>query len=130
MALRAVRPEFPAVNVRVAIRAILPHVREHRLDVTFVAFHFFVHPAQRILGAIVVEFRNCPDRPPPRGGMAVLAGNGQRAVRTPGVALLSEKLRGEQNQPKNEQGLRTDLECAQRVLPSRPRANRVAGGVS
>ena len=54
--LLAVRSHLPAVDVRVTVRAILSHIREHRLDVALHAFHFFVHSTQRIFCLVVIEF--------------------------------------------------------------------------
>lgn len=48
MALGAVRSHLAAVNVGVAIGAILAHVGEHRFQVAAGAGNFFVHAAQRI----------------------------------------------------------------------------------
>ena len=77
MALRAVRSEFPPVNVCVAVRTILAYVREHRLYVAFRAFHFFVHATQRVVRFVVIEFRHRADRPPSCSRVAVFAGYGQ-----------------------------------------------------
>jgi hypothetical protein len=88
VALRAVRPHFPLVNIGVTILAILPHVGEYRLCVALRARHFLVQSAQRILGLIVVEFRNGADGAPSGGAMAILAGNRQRSVRTSGCLPL------------------------------------------
>ena len=117
MALRAVGTEFPLVNVRVAIRAVLAHIREDRLHMAFRAFHLFVHATERIAGFIVVEFGDCADRPPRRSRMAVLAGDRQRPMRAFRVPFLRENLRGEQKQPKNEQEPGTDLGVPGRKLP-------------
>lgn len=75
VALRTVRPHLSAVNVRVAIRAILADVCKNRLHVALHAFHFLVHPAQRVSRLVVVEFRHCADRTPTRRRMAVFARN-------------------------------------------------------
>lgn len=130
MALRAIRAEFSPMNVRVAIRAILAHIRENGFHVTFEAFYFFVHAAQRIFGPVVVEFRNGADGPPRGGGVAILAGDGERPVRAFGAALLRGKFRGKQYQPENEQKRDTGLCSASRKLPRRPRSNCVVDGVS
>jgi len=89
VALRAIRTHLPAVNVRVAVRAILSHVGEHRLYVAFEALHFFVHAAQRIVRLVVIKLRHRADRTPARRRVAILAGNRQRPVRAPrGLVLL------------------------------------------
>jgi len=82
VALRAVRAHFPLVNIGVAILTILANVREYRFYVALRAFNFLVHAAQRIPSFIVIKFRDGADGAPARGGVAVLAGNGERSVRT------------------------------------------------
>jgi hypothetical protein len=66
----------------VAILAALPHIREHRLHVTLDAGHALVHAAQGIARLIVIELRNCADRPPRIRSVTVLARNIQITVRT------------------------------------------------
>jgi hypothetical protein len=75
VALRAVRPHLPLVDIGVTILAILAHVGEHRFGVALRAGHLFMQTAQRILGLIVVEFGDRTDGAPSCGGMAILAGN-------------------------------------------------------
>lgn len=82
VALCAIRPHFPLVDVRVAVFAILPYIGEYGLDVALRALHFFVHAAKRIFGFVVVEFRHRSNGTPARRVVAVLARNGQRSVRT------------------------------------------------
>ena len=43
MALLAIRPQLPLMNVRVAVLASLPHIGEHRLHVTLDATYGLVH---------------------------------------------------------------------------------------
>jgi len=64
VALRAVRPHLTTVNVGVAIGAIFAHVREYGLCVALRALHFFVLPAKRIFGFVVIEFGNRADGSP------------------------------------------------------------------
>ena len=88
VALRAVRAHFPLVNIGVAILTILAHVCEYRFYVALCAFNFFVHAAQRIPRFVVIKFRDGADGAPASGGVAVLAGNGERSVRaTSGLPL-------------------------------------------
>ena len=82
--LLAVRPHLAAMDVLMAVGAILADVGEHRLDVTLNAIHFFVHTAKRVFCFAVVEFGNGANRPPTSGGVTVLARHGQR--RSMGVA--------------------------------------------
>ncbi len=83
VALRAIGPELRPVYVRVTIRALLPYIREHRLEMASRARYFLVHPPQRIPRAVVIEFRNGPNRRPTRVRVAILARDRQRPVRTP-----------------------------------------------
>jgi len=82
VALFAVCSELPPVNVRMAILAALSNAREHRSHMALCALHRRVHSAQRIVRAVVIEFRNCANRSPGVCRMAVLTGNVQASVRT------------------------------------------------
>ena len=84
VALRAVRAHFALVNIGVAILTVLAHVCEYRLYVALRALNSLVHAAQRILCFVVIKFRDGANGAPARGGVAVLAGNGERSVRTAG----------------------------------------------
>ena len=84
VALFAIRSQLALVDVRVAILALVAHVREHWLDMAGNASNAHVHTAQGILRLIVVEFWNGANRLPTRGRMAVLAGYIEAAVRTLG----------------------------------------------
>lgn len=66
-----------------AILAALSDVAEHRLYVTTNAGDGLVHTAKRISRLIVIEFGNGTDRPPPIGGVTVLAGNIEVSMRAP-----------------------------------------------
>lgn len=81
MALLAIRSHLPAVDVRVAIRAVLSHIREYRLCMAFHALHFFVHSSQRVICLVVVEFRDSADGTPTRRRVTVLTWDSQCAVR-------------------------------------------------
>ena len=94
VALRAVGPELRPVNVRVTIRALLPYIREHRLQMASRARYFLVHPTQRIPRAVVIEFRNGPNRRPARVRVAILARDRQRSVRTPPRLPLPRRWHG------------------------------------
>jgi hypothetical protein len=78
----ALRPVFPSMKVGMAVLAVAAHVGENRIDVAFLARHSHVHAAQRIAGFAVIKLRLAADRLPCGGGMAVLAGNLHRTVRT------------------------------------------------
>lgn len=88
VALGTVGAHLALVHVTVTIRAVFPDIGENRLDMALRALHFFVHPAQRILGLVVVKLRVRADGAPPGGGVTVLARDRQRAVRTSSGPLL------------------------------------------
>jgi len=81
VALLAVRPHLPLVDVSVAIGALRSHVREDGLGMALRTAHAFVHAAQRILRCVVIEFRNSADGLPPTNGVTVLTRNTEAAVR-------------------------------------------------
>ena len=91
VALRAIGTEFPSVNVRVAIGAILSHVGKHTLEMALRAGNLLVHAAQGVAGLVVVEFRDSADGAPACVGVAILTRNGQRPVRTAGVPPLGQQ---------------------------------------
>jgi hypothetical protein len=82
VALRAVAAELGAVNVRMAIGAVLANVGENRLGMAACAGHFFVHSTKRVPCGVVIKFRNSTDRGPSGGGVAIFAGDIQWSVRT------------------------------------------------
>lgn len=88
MAPGAVGAHLTAVNIRVAIRAILAHVGENGFRVAFRAANFFVHSAKRVARGVVIEFGNSTNRGPACARMAVFARNSQGAMRTPTRLLL------------------------------------------
>ena len=71
----AVGAKLPAMNVRVAVRAMRADILEDQADVALVQATFCVHAAQRIAGVIVIELRIGADRFPAGVGVALLAGN-------------------------------------------------------
>ena len=107
VALCAVRAHLSSMDVVVAVLAILAHVGEDWFHVALCALHFFVHAPQRISGLVVIELGNRLDGPPGRGGMAVLARDRERAVRTARRASFLGRKRaayrpGKQQHPKHE----------------------------
>ena len=82
VAVRAVGAHLSLVDVGVAVLAILPHVGEDRLHMALRALHFFVHAAQRIPCFVVIKFRDGADGAPASRGVAVLARDRKRTVRT------------------------------------------------
>jgi len=105
MALLAVGSHLRLVNVCVALRTLRSHVREHRLGVALRAGDAFMHPAQRILGGVVIELRNGANRFPAAQRVAVLTGNAKASVRTPRIRRrlrLRRRLTAGNNRRKND----------------------------
>ena len=75
VAVLAVCPHLPAVNVRVAVGAMRSHIRENHFGVALRAAHAFVKATQWILGFVVIKFGDGADRLPSHRRMTVLAGN-------------------------------------------------------
>jgi hypothetical protein len=94
VALLAIAPHLPAVEIRVAIGALPAHIAEHKLGVTLPAFHAGVHPSQRIGSVRMLEVGKRPDWFVARGGMAVRAWSPNRPVRAGLHAGLYSILRG------------------------------------
>jgi hypothetical protein len=80
VALSAIRPHLPAVDIRVTIGAILAHIGERGLYMALCTLHFFVQTTERILRFVVVEFGDRADRAPPCRRVTVFTRNVQRAV--------------------------------------------------
>jgi len=82
VALVATRAELPAMNIRVAIRALISHVGENQTGVAQAALHFFVQAAQRKARLVVIELREAANRIPAREGVAVFAMQAELAMWT------------------------------------------------
>ena len=107
VALLAIGAQLTLVNIGVAVLAALTNVGEDHFDVTLGAGDGRVHAAQRIARLVMVELRNCADRPPAICGVAVLAWDSQAAVRTmPHISDLrthsSQKSRKRKYQSEND----------------------------
>jgi len=76
VALGTVGAHLTAVNIGVAVCAVLTDVGKDRPEVALRAVDFFVLAAKGISRRIMVEFRNGADRGPTGVCVAVLAGNG------------------------------------------------------
>ena len=100
VALGAIGAHLAAMNIRVAVRAILSHVGEDRFYVAFRAAHFFVHSAEGKPRGVVIEFGNGANRSPTGAGMAVLARNCERTVRALARLLLGIR-RANKNERQN-----------------------------
>jgi hypothetical protein len=70
------------VDVSMTILAIAPDAGKNGIDVAVLAAHIAVQATQRKTGLAVIELRLAANRPPCRDGVALLAGNLQRTVRT------------------------------------------------
>ena len=77
----AVGAKLAAMNVGMAVGAILAHVLENQACMALGAGHLLVHAPQRIPGVIVIELRVRADRLPARIGVTLLARDSERAVR-------------------------------------------------
>lgn len=77
------------MNIGVTILARLSDVGEYRLGMALRAGHLLMQAAERILGFVVIKFRDGADRLPTRGGVAILAGYGKGTVRTSSGLPLS-----------------------------------------
>lgn len=81
VAALAVRPERAVVDVIMASSAFFGGARKFQRSVTSFAFHRGVLPFERETGLLVLEFEIEPQRRPAFGGVAVVAGNLDFAVR-------------------------------------------------
>ena len=80
VALLALRSHLAAVNVGMAIGALVAHVGKHRIGMALLAGNVLVQAAQRVPRLVVIEFRHFADRLPAAKRVAVLAGNVELAV--------------------------------------------------
>ena len=139
VALRAVRAHLAAMDVCVAISAVLAYVCEYRFHVALGALHFFVHAAQRIVRLVVIEFGHRADRAPAGRCVAVFARYVQGPVGIPLGFLLSVTRSGRRwcgtvghdgrgrardRQQSPERGLE---QCERKALPPRD-TNSCHGG--
>lgn len=80
---------FAAMNIGVTILALLAGVGKNQILVAVAAAYLGVQAAQREAGLAMIELRNRPDRNPPLGGVAVLAGNVQFPVWAMGLLFCA-----------------------------------------
>jgi hypothetical protein len=64
VALLAIRAHLALMNVGVAVCALRAHIGENHLGVALSACHSFMQAAQRVLGGVVIEFRDGSNRFP------------------------------------------------------------------
>ena len=116
--LRAIRAHLALVNIGVAILTILPHIREYRFYVALYALHSLVHAAQRIVRFVVIEFGDRANGAPARSGVAVLARNRERSVRTTSAALLTVRKRSARRRPRQKHQPQYGLNTFRRKSPT------------
>lgn len=109
VALRAVGPKLAAMNVGVAIRAILADVGENRFRMAARAGHLLVHASQRIPRGVMVEFRNGANGSPAGIRVAVFTGNIEGTVRTPAWLPLGISPLAAEAGKNQEREVTTDL---------------------
>ena len=82
MAILAGGAELAAMEVGVAVRALLSNLRKDLADVTLAASYVLVQASQREFRlGVMVELWRGPNRPPASGSVAALACHGQRTMR-------------------------------------------------
>lgn len=89
VALLTFRAHLAAMNVSVAIGALVTHVGENRAGMTLGARHASMHTAQRESCAAMIELRNIADRLPRGERVAVLTWDVQRSVWTARVLCVA-----------------------------------------
>ena len=94
MACIALRRIFAAMNIRVAILALVACFREYKISVTIYAPDFRVQPAQRKSCLAMFKLRHRANRLPALRCVTVFARDGQGAVRTTGLLGYTGSLAG------------------------------------
>ena len=117
VALGTVGAHLTAMNVGVAVRAVLADVGEDWPDMAFRAINLFVHSAKRISRGVVVEFWDGPNRGPTRASVTILAGYREGSVRTPAGLLLCIRRADASKCQHNEREPRADLERSENHCP-------------
>ena len=82
VALLAPGSHLAAVDVGMAVGALVSYVREDRLRMALGTGNVLVHAAQGITCLVVIEFGDGANRFPPYRRVAILTGNVQISVRT------------------------------------------------
>ncbi len=93
MALLAIAPHLPAMEIRVTVGALFSDTGKHQLCVALTAIKAHVHSAKRIPGLSMVEIREGTNRFAACSGVTVPARDAQRSVRTGGLSRLSLLIR-------------------------------------
>jgi len=81
VAVFAIGAHLPAMDVGMAVCAMLGHLFENQVHVALGAGNLLVHAAQRVAGKVVIELRHGADRLPTCVGMAVLTWDSDRSMR-------------------------------------------------
>ena len=81
MAALALAAHLAAMNIGVAVGALISHIGEDHFHVALGAGHRSMHSTQRIRGLAMVEVGHRPDGLPAQAGVALLTGDCQRAMR-------------------------------------------------
>lgn len=79
----AIRAELPVMNIGVATKTVLRHIRENRLRMTLFTSNFRVHTRQRIVRFIVIELGDSEERLPTCVAVATFAWHIELSMRTP-----------------------------------------------
>ena len=87
VALLAIGAELTAVNIGVTVGTVRAYVAEYRLGMALDAVNLRMHASQGIARRIVVEFGDGADRLPTCLGVAILAGDGQWAMRAASLGI-------------------------------------------
>lgn len=87
VALFTASAHFPAMDICVALRALRPDVRKHRLDVALRAHDALMHAAQGKACLVVIKLRHTANRFPAERCVTVRTWQIQRAVRTSGLCI-------------------------------------------
>jgi hypothetical protein len=126
--LCAVRAKLALVNVRVAIRAILAHIREYRFRMAFRAINFFMHSAQWIARGVMIKFWDGANGGPTRSGVTILARNCQCTVRAAARLSLSINRPNERQRQDYKKRQPTDeVDYSGNVASKRFRVNSILG---
>jgi hypothetical protein len=84
VAILALRAELPPVEIRMAGGALRSCLGKNFRDVARITGYVLMHPAQREgCFLIVIKLRLCAERGPARGGVTILTGQREAAVRIP-----------------------------------------------
>ena len=87
VALFAVAPLFPPVNVRMTVGTFLPDICKHQISVAERAVRILMQPSERVARFLMIEIRGGSDGRPARTGVTVQAIEAQGTVRIVHLSL-------------------------------------------